>query len=137
MPGEGTEVKNLWVPGVPRPQPRPRVGAQGHVYQPDNNYQAEVAARWLEVFGRCPVPKGTPVEVSLNFHFGENPGLDIRVSPLPLEIGWRGVRPDVDRLTAAVLDALGGHTLGKGNIGGLAWEDDGQVALLVASKQKE
>ena len=131
------DIKTLWVPGSPRPQSRPRVGMHRNIYQPDSGYQAEVAATWLEKFGKCPIPKGTPVEVTLTFHFGKDPGLKVQVVPLDQNMGWRDTRPDIDRLTAAVLDALGGHTLSKGNIGGLAWEDDGQVALLVASKQKE
>ena len=114
------ESKNLWVPGLPRPQPRPRVGAHGNFYQPDSGYQAAVAAEWLKKYGRCPIPQDTPVQVRLVFRFGKNPGLEIVVDPLPQDSLWREKRPDIDRLSAAVLDALGGHTLGKGNIGGLA-----------------
>ena len=129
----------LWVPGRPLPQLRPRRGAAGQFYTPDSGYQAQVAAAWIGQYGRNPIPAGTPVRVCITFALkGEHPGTMISVETIPEAEGvaWWPKRPDLDNLSKAVLDALGGHT-GRRQLGGLAWADDSQVVQLETSKREK
>ena len=65
--------------------------------------------------GIAPLPKGVGVSVSVEYQF---------TAPIRGERGTPCVRPDVDKLARALLDALTG----------IAYEDDGQVVSLTVRK---
>lgn len=111
----------LFVEGIPAPQPRPRMCRNGHVYNPKS------ADKWKNavmqaVFAHavktgCNTQLEGPVRVKMLF-----------VLPRPKahkKETFVSVRPDLDNYAKAVLDALTDIHV---------WADDGQVAQLFAEK---
>lgn len=122
---------SVWVPGLPKGQPRPRAFARGghaRVYNP------ATAEGWKgEIARAVPPPEAPwtgPIRVSLRFlmprpkgHYGRGGILKPAMSRLPF-LG----KPDVDNLAKAVLDVL---TVQR------VWGDDTQVTWLEVSKHYE
>jgi len=116
LQARGAGAPQLWVPGAPPPQDRPRVrdaGPWGVKLHPDPGTefyasQAILLVRQL----RAPWPLGTPVAVDL-----------VEVFPRPSGAGagwgWYTMTPDVDNVAKAVLDGLGRSRR--------LWADDQQV----------
>ena len=118
-------VTSLWVPGRPVPQGSKRV-INGRLIDVNHSelsfWRAEVARGMYAL--DSPVLTG-PVSVTLDFffarpqgHFGKK-GLRKSAPKHP------AVRPDLDKLVRAVLDALTG----------VAFRDDAQVVTLTARKR--
>jgi Holliday junction resolvase RusA-like endonuclease len=119
----------LFIPGLPKGQPRPKACIRGRhagVYDPGTAEEwkgiirQEVKAKWDGV------PFSGPVNLNLVFnmprpkgHFGKN---GLKVNAPRYHIG----KPDADNLAKAVMDALS-------NLG--VWADDSTVSLLVVDKQ--
>ena len=108
----------LFVNGIPKAQPRPRMTAKGHVYNPNS------ADAWKEEIKNVfrPVLKQTidePVFLRVSFFL---PGKTSSVSEqnIPFE-----KKPDLDNLLKAVMDAMT-------NIG--VWKDDALVCATDTSK---
>lgn len=113
-----------WIPGLPVAQSRPRVRVRGG--RP-HAYEAKKAAAWKQAARVClraqaaeqsgPLARPGPLGVWL-----------VAVWPLATRNGpaalWRAKRPDLDNLVKIALDAANG----------LLWQDDAQVAMLVAYK---
>lgn len=105
----------------PTPKLRPRVvrGRDGrsHAFTPARTATAERAIKLLLLAKKAKqYPPGMPLRVVVGFRM-----------PRPRAAAgrqWAAVRPDLDQLLKLVLDA--------GN--GILWDDDGQVAAIVASK---
>lgn len=144
--GAGLLVRPLRfiVPGTPVPQGSKRVvrgrliDANGAALRP---YRAMVADAAAEALGleagdtaealaalEAHQPAREAVAVSLRFglvrprsHYGTGRNADVLKTSAPV---WPGVKPDVDKLTRAVLDALTG----------VVWADDAQVVVLNADK---
>lgn len=114
------------VPGPPRGKARPRFTKTGRAYTPAKTKAYEQAIGWaaravhkgepiagpvhVRVIANCPVPKSWPKAKRLDALLGNIPHL---------------VKPDIDNVTKAVLDALNG----------IMWRDDSQVALDGAMKR--
>lgn len=77
---------------------------------------AAEARRWVEAGG---TPTGEPVAVELTFRLPRLASMPVR------SYKFQTTRPDVDKLTRAVLDALTG----------LLWRNDAQVCQLAAMKR--
>lgn len=112
----------VFVPGVPRPQPRPRVYGKHTVSDsPDSRAWKDVVAwTWRASDGDC-VADG-PVKMTLDLYLPRPKRLMRKkdpVGPIPC-----GKRPDIDNYIKAIMDGLQG----------VAFADDGQVAQLVVSK---
>jgi Holliday junction resolvase RusA-like endonuclease len=117
---------DLFIPGLPVPQPRAKAtrrGSHAAIYTPTNAdaWKAQIAH---EVSAVVEAPMVGALRVHLRFrfprpksHFGAR-GLK---STAPT---YHTTRPDVDNLAKAILDALRG----------IAWTDDGQVAILSVAK---
>lgn len=118
---------DLWVPGDPVGQPRPRACIRGRhagVYDPGtaDGWKQAIAAR---------VPPGAapmdgPVSVTLSFLFAR-PASHVRTNGAvkPSAPSVVAVRYDVDNLAKAVLDVLTTRRV---------WHDDAQVARLTVTK---
>ena len=124
----------FFVEGTPKPQPRPRAFVRGKhagVYDcgtaNDWKYCVGRTAREhsqtrsdkaliLEIFFFLPRPKSHFYQTKKNF------GLLKPKAP-----NWHTSKPDLDNLVKAVMDAL--------NDSGVIWNDDSQVAEIVASKR--
>lgn len=111
----------LFVEGIPAPQPRPRVCKNGHAYNPDtadawkNSIMQAVFAHAVKT--GCDTRLEGPVYVKMLF-----------VLPRPKRRKhdlFSDVRPDLDNYVKAVLDALTDIKV---------WNDDGQVAQFFAEK---
>lgn len=121
------------VQGKPIAQPRPRAttrrgGARRggiRMIQADDDHAIHAYKQHVALFGRRAKPGGPLFEklrVDLVFvlpAIGKPPK-----EPRPRS--WAGVRPDLDNLVKAVLDALNG----------VLWLDDAQVVLLSAAKHR-
>jgi len=118
----------LFVDGLPKGQPRPKARAfKGHaqVYDPGSAYEWKVAVR--EAVKGLPMLDG-PLDVSLSFNM-PRPKAHYRTGKFRGQVkdnapDWHTSKPDVDNLAKAVLDACTG----------LLWEDDTQIARLMAAK---
>lgn len=118
----------FFVAGKPRGKGRPRFTRNGHAYTDDATREYEERIRWAykSTPGACFYPKGTPVTVHISVC-------------VPVPISWPRKRredavngcdipqskPDIDNVIKAVLDALNGA----------AWDDDTQVAAVVATRK--
>jgi Holliday junction resolvase RusA-like endonuclease len=113
-----TVIYHLFVHGVPKAQPRPRMAASGHVYNPDS------ADAWKEIVRTAFVPFHKPPIT--------NP-VRLRVSFfLPRPKAMKGEtavphtkKPDVDNLLKAVMDSM--------TVAGV-WKDDALVYATEAGK---
>jgi Holliday junction resolvase RusA-like endonuclease len=116
-------VYNLFVKGVPKAQPRPRMTANGHVYNPDSadSWKDEIKTAFMG----CRRPTITEaVHLKVTFYL-----------PMPKRIKKEcvfedqcvahNVKPDLDNLEKAVLDSL---TEAK------IWKDDALVFKIESEK---
>lgn len=115
----------IFIPGTPKPQPRPRAYRRGNhagVYNPDtaDAWKQAVTAAVTE-HRPATLVKG-PVSCLIKFVFARPKRLQRQVDPKG-EILHTST-PDADNLAKAVLDACTG----------IVWEDDGQVADLYIRK---
>jgi Holliday junction resolvase RusA-like endonuclease len=110
----------LFVDGIPKAQPRPRVTAKGHVYNPGS------ADAWKEeiktAFLSCRKPTITgPVLLTVRFSLPLPKGMKMADSvPVP-----HTKKPDTDNLLKAVMDSLTAVCV---------WKDDAQVFETLAGK---
>ncbi len=115
------KVLEFFVPGIPAPQPRPRVYGPGRVATDNKNsknWKTVIQIIFKQKFD-MPYPvfdKGTPLFVHAVFHL---PRPKSAKRPLPC------VRPDLDNLLKCAQDALDK----------LAWYDDGQICKTHVEKQ--
>jgi Holliday junction resolvase RusA-like endonuclease len=99
----GKEIYNLFVKGVPKAQPRPRMTANGHVYNPDSadEWKEEIRCAFID----CRRPTITkPVRLKVYFFMPVPKGMKIvckdgRYMP-------HVKKPDTDNLLKSVMDAL-------------------------------
>jgi Holliday junction resolvase RusA-like endonuclease len=103
-------VYSVFVEGTPRPQPRPRRGKYGKFYNPGtaDGWKEAIQAAFLT--DRKPVIQG-PVRLKVYFSFHRSTLLG--GEPVP-----HTVKPDIDNLKKAVMDALTEIHI---------WKDDSQV----------
>jgi crossover junction endodeoxyribonuclease RusA len=118
---------DLFVPGDPKGQPRPRafaVGGKARVYDPGTaeHWKSQIAL----AFPRTIVKYSGPVSVALSFymarpknHYRKDGALK---DDTPIAYAKK---PDADNLAKACLDAM--TTMG-------VWDDDAQVAVLSIHK---
>jgi Holliday junction resolvase RusA-like endonuclease len=110
---------SVFVPGIPKAQPRPRVTRKGHAYNPDTakEWKQAVQAAFL------PLRKGTidePATLEVWFYMPKPQSMkktDDRVPHIK--------KPDTDNLLKAVMDALSDIRV---------WRDDSVVFSTNASK---
>ncbi len=139
-------IVNVFVPGTPKPQPRPRAFARkmGNGAYAARCYDAGTAEGWKSAIAstlreHLPAsPLTGPVSVSLMFIFPRPKGHRGKTG-LKDSAPWAHTqRPDVDNLSKAVLDCM--TTIGvwadDGQISGLnvwkAWDDHGQAGCWVS-----
>jgi Holliday junction resolvase RusA-like endonuclease len=121
--GKGIEMKTvfqLFVNGMPKAQPRPRMAANGHVYNPDaaDAWKEEIKAAFLP-FLRSPITE--PVSLRVSFFLPRPKAMKGKE-----EICIPHVKkPDLDNLLKACMDAMT-------NAG--VWQDDALVFATNASK---
>jgi Holliday junction resolvase RusA-like endonuclease len=112
-------VYDIFVLGLPKAQPRPRLTKTGHVYTPGsaNDWKETVIAEIM--LHRKPVIT-VPVRLTVCFYF-----------PVPKSVKQKDIyfphagKPDVDNLLKAVMDAMT-----QANV----WKDDTQVYRSHAEK---
>jgi Holliday junction resolvase RusA-like endonuclease len=110
----------LFVKGIPKAQPRPRMTVKGHVYNPDSAdaWKEEIKAAFLSC--RKPTITG-PVRLTVRFSLPLPKGMKIANNvPVP-----HTKKPDTDNLLKAVMDSL--TAVG-------VWKDDAQVFETLAGK---
>ena len=115
----GKILYQLFVNGVPKAQPRPRMTSKGHVYNPRS------ADAWKEeikaAFRPCMKPTITgPVRLTVRFSLPTPKGMKITGIVEP-----HVKKPDTDNLLKAVMDSLTAVRV---------WKDDAQVFETVAGK---
>jgi Holliday junction resolvase RusA-like endonuclease len=102
---------SVFVPGLPKAQPRPRMTSSGHVYNPDTAKDWKAAIKKYFMLYRRPVIIA-PVFLEVLFYF-PRPKRLLNYAMYP-----HTVKPDSDNLMKAVMDAI--TTAG-------VWKDDAQV----------
>jgi Holliday junction resolvase RusA-like endonuclease len=110
---------HLFVNGIPKPQPRPRTAANGHVYNPHtaDAWKEDVKAAFLP----CLKPTITgPVRLTVRFSLPMPKGMKITGAAAP-----HVKKPDADNLLKAVMDSLTAVCV---------WKDDAQVFETLAGK---
>jgi Holliday junction resolvase RusA-like endonuclease len=111
-------VYHLFVNGIPKAQPRPRMTASGHVYNPCS------ADAWKEIVRTAFVPFhkppiANPIRLRVSF-FLPRPKAMKGEAAVP-----HAKKPDVDNLLKAVMDAM--------TVAGV-WKDDALVYATEAGK---
>ena len=110
---------SLFVSGIPKAQPRPRMARNGHVYNP------HTADAWKEEIKACfrsckrPTLNG-PVLLQVSFQLPKPKSMKTEGQNIP-----HVKKPDTDNLLKAVMDSLTEEKI---------WEDDSQVYKTVAAK---
>jgi crossover junction endodeoxyribonuclease RusA len=114
-------VTHLHVTGTPRPQGSKNVSRSGHVYESSKHLKAWRATIALAAQAQQVTRIAGPVAVGLEF---------VMPRPVRTRKNWPPPpaiqRPDLDKLSRAVLDALTG----------IGWEDDSHVTHLFATKRR-
>ena len=111
-------IYHLFVNGIPKAQPRPRMTASGHVYNPDSaDVWKEIVRTAFLSFHRPPITN--PIRLRVSFFLP-------RPKTMKGEIAVPHVKkPDVDNLLKAVMDAM--------TVAGV-WKDDALVYATEAGK---
>ena len=109
---------HLFVDGIPKAQPRPRMTARGHVYNPDSAdaWKEEIKAAFLP-FRRPPITG--PVHLQVSFFMPCPKGKGYMVGAPHVK------KPDTDNLLKAVMDSMTQASV---------WIDDAQVFKTTAGK---
>jgi Holliday junction resolvase RusA-like endonuclease len=111
-------VYSLFVNGIPKAQPRPRMTASGHVYNPDSaNAWKEIVRTAFAAFHKPPITN--PIRLRVSF-FLPRPRAMKKGTAVP-----HVKKPDVDNLLKALMDAM--TTAG-------VWKDDALVYVTEAGK---
>jgi Holliday junction resolvase RusA-like endonuclease len=111
---------HIFINGLPKAQPRPRMAKSGHVYNPDtaDAWKEEIKASFLPIRRQ---PINEPVRLRVSFYLPAPKAMKINAdTSVP-----HGKKPDLDNLLKAVMDAMS-------NIG--VWEDDALVYAVDSSK---
>jgi crossover junction endodeoxyribonuclease RusA len=113
-------IYDVFISGIPKAQPRPRMAAGGHVYNPPS------ADAWKEQvktgFMSCRKPIITkPVRLKVIFFMP----VPKKIKPKGAKLVPCGKKPDTDNLLKAVMDAMTDAGV---------WEDDALVYQAEASK---
>jgi len=110
----------VFVSGVPKAQPRPRMTAKGHAYNPGSAdaWKDAVCAEFLS----CRLGEATagPVRLRVRFYLPASKGAKKAEGEKP-----HTRKPDLDNLLKALMDAM--------SMAGV-WDDDSQVYETTASK---
>ena len=111
---------NVFVNGLPKAQPRPRMTARDHVYNPGsaNAWKDAVCAEFLSC--RRGSPTAHPVRLGVKFFLPYPARAKGKERDAP-----HAKKPDLDNLLKAVMDAM--------SMAGV-WEDDSRVYETAASK---
>ena len=123
----------FFVEGIPASQGSKRHVGRGILIESSKRvkpWRSDVRIAAQEARGdRLPVPKPGPIYLTLTFwfprpksHYGTGRNADILKPSAPASMT---VKPDIDKLERAILDALTG----------VLWEDDSQVVHLTATKR--
>jgi Holliday junction resolvase RusA-like endonuclease len=114
----GKILYQLFVNGVPKAQPRPRMTASGHVYNPDSaDAWKEIVRMAFVLFHKPPITN--PVRLRVSF-FLPRPKAMKGEAAVP-----HTKKPDVDNLLKAVMDSM--------TVAGV-WKDDALVFETLAGK---
>lgn len=113
-------VYHLFVNGVPKAQPRPRMAANGHVYNPAsaNAWKEEVKAAFLP-HKRQPITG--PVQLRVSFFMPRPKSMKAEQERNQPHVQ----KPDVDNLLKSTMDAMTEVAV---------WKDDAQVYAIEAGK---
>ena len=120
-------VYELFVPGIPKAQPRPRMTKTGHVYTPDSakewkeTIQAEFLMRKKEIIDQ-------PVKLTVCFFF-----LTPKSKKSERDMFPHTVKPDADNLLKAVMDAMSAQEHRQLTAASV-WTDDALVYSSCAEK---
>ena len=111
---------DVFVNGLPKAQPRPRMAAGGHVYNPGSadEWKAAVIAAFLSC--RRSETIAEPVRVRVGFYLPAPKGKKMKTGDVP-----HTKKPDLDNLLKAVMDAM--------TVAGV-WKDDALVFATETSK---
>lgn len=115
------DALTVWVPGRPAPQGSKRYVGNGVSIESSKHvkpWRADIRAAMLDAHTGDPMTG--PVTVLIEFVMPRPAATPKRATPPAIK------RPDIDKLTRAVLDAIGSAGV---------WFDDSQVTHLVASKR--
>jgi len=113
-------VYHLFVNGIPKPQPRPRVTSRGHAYNPDSADAWKEEVKFAFLSCRRPTITG-PVRLQVSFFLPRPKKLKAEEAGNIHHIK----KPDTDNLLKAVMDAMT-------DVG--VWNDDSQVYRSEAGK---
>lgn len=115
---ERTNILNIWIPMEPVAKGRPRLG-KGRTYTPAKTAAYEKALKLFlkRAWAGRPILKGA-LDLHLSFCLMRPKSVPFKKRPSPT------VKPDVDNLAKAVLDAANG----------ILWVDDAQICRLTVEK---
>ena len=121
----------MMLPYEPKPKLRPRFGVRRnrvitHTPEATKQFESSVGGYYAAVNKGFMFPKGTPLKASIEFGMRIPESASKKRSNEMLSGNIQHtVKPDLDNLTKAVLDALNG----------VAWYDDAQIIELSVSKR--
>lgn len=124
-----TNVVQLVINEIPKPQPRPRITVRGkyaHAYEPKSitEYKRLVAGKYHSVY-KQKLPLTGALSVDVRFYRPIQKSISkVERQRRLLGQSLPTVKPDIDNYVKAILDALNG----------LAFKDDSQIAVLYARK---
>lgn len=123
---------SFFVPGPPQGKARPRFG-NGRTYTDKATVDTEKAVRWYarRAFGKTPPFEG-PLKVTITARFERPKSWSKSRGD---GVFWKTSRPDIDNCIKLIMDSVNPIKDKKtGTYDYLAWRDDAQVVVLVASK---
>ena len=123
--GSKPMIYEAFIKAEPVAKQRPRLTRSGHAYTPakTRDYEALIHREWVDQCGETAIEGAIEVNVTFGMRVPKSFSSVKRSKALSGEIK-PAVRPDIDNLVKAVLDALNG----------VAFKDDGQITKINALK---
>jgi Holliday junction resolvase RusA-like endonuclease len=113
-----TVIYSLFVHGIPKAQPRPRMTVSGHVYNPDSaDVWKEIVRTTFNAFHKPPITH--PIRLQVNFFLPRPKSIKGEIAVPHTK------KPDVDNLLKAVMDSMTAAGV---------WKDDALVYATEAGK---
>jgi len=114
-------IYQIFVEGTPKPQPRPRMALNGHVYNPHSADEWKESIKIAFKINRFAINQITePIRLKVIFFLPKPKAMKVKQEFIP-----HAKKPDLDNLLKAVMDAMT-------EVG--VWQDDSLVHATEASK---
>lgn len=121
-------LPEIWLPGKPVPKLRQRTLKAGHSYDPQHNlklsYRSVLQSEWQSYKGTF-LSKPIAIAIDFDFYFQPPVSWSKQKQKVAINLAHHVIKPDISNLVKFYEDVMNG----------ILFEDDSQIAELVARKR--